>query len=286
MYNVWEPKGLIKEGLRFLFWEFFERPKPLWPEACHHNFWLPHIFQYILLKKWSQLFLLLRETGLCCLLMSQSIPTGYISPPPPATPGKIIAPGQVLPRVHMIICCPGATTSLPQGNLIVIWSLWIYLNSFSFYTNCYREWILNTFTYFWCFLELFIGTFIPNINNEHAQAYSCPWATFAVTYTWRKVTSARPVTWCCTPASRSCPGARRTSCEQLQTSDHAPRQSWPRGQWVAPRQWAVPGSCEQALKGCSPQVKVMSGKTKDSSIMNKIKELTRKHETERAKKKI
>ena len=25
-----------------------------------------------------------------------------------------------------------------------------------FYTNCYREWILNTFIYFWCFLELFL----------------------------------------------------------------------------------------------------------------------------------
>ena len=37
----------------------------------------------------------------------------------------------------------------------------------------------NTFTYFWFFLELFIKRFIPNINNEHAQDYSCPGATFA-----------------------------------------------------------------------------------------------------------
>ena len=37
--------------------------------------------------------------------------------------------------------------------------------------------MLNTFTYFWCFLELFIGKFILNINNEHAQDYSCPGAT-------------------------------------------------------------------------------------------------------------
>ena len=36
------------------------------------------------------------------------------------------------------------------------------------------------FLHFWCFLELFIGKFIPNINNEHAQDYSCPWATFAL----------------------------------------------------------------------------------------------------------
>ena len=26
----------------------------------------------------------------------------------------------------------------------------------------------------WCFLELFIGKFILNINNEREQDYSCP----------------------------------------------------------------------------------------------------------------
>ena len=90
----------------------------------------------------------------------------------------MIASGQAFRRVHMMICCPGST-SLPRGKFIVVWSQRIYLNSFNFYVNCYREWILNTFTYFWCFLELFIGKFIPNINNEHAQDYSCPGATFA-----------------------------------------------------------------------------------------------------------
>ena len=39
--------------------------------------------------------------------------------------------------------------------------------------------MLNTFTYFRCFLELFIWKFILNINNEHAQEYYCPGATFA-----------------------------------------------------------------------------------------------------------
>ena len=33
-------------------------------------------------------------------------------------PGVMIAPGQALPRVHMMICCPGAT--LPRGKLIEI----------------------------------------------------------------------------------------------------------------------------------------------------------------------
>ena len=31
-------------------------------------------------------------------------------------PGVMIAPGQALPRVHMMICCPGAT--LPRVNFI------------------------------------------------------------------------------------------------------------------------------------------------------------------------
>ena len=35
------------------------------------------------------------------------------------------------------------------------------------------------FTYFWSFLELIIGKIIQNINNEHAQDYSCPGATSA-----------------------------------------------------------------------------------------------------------
>ena len=35
------------------------------------------------------------------------------------------------------------------------------------------------FTYFWCFLELLIGKFISNINNEHAQDSSFPWASLA-----------------------------------------------------------------------------------------------------------
>ena len=81
--------------------------------------------------------------------------------------------------------CPGASVTsrshdlLSRGKFIVIWSLRIYPNSFSFYTDCYREWILNTFIYFWCFLKRFVEKFISNINNEHAQDYSCPGATFA-----------------------------------------------------------------------------------------------------------
>ena len=33
-------------------------------------------------------------------------------------PGVMIAPGQALPRVHMMICCPGAT--LPRVNFVAL----------------------------------------------------------------------------------------------------------------------------------------------------------------------
>ena len=53
---------------------------------------------------------------------------------------------------------------------------------------------------------------------------------------------------------RSCLGrATRNSYEQLQASDHAPRQSWHRGQW------AVPGSCEQALSPSINFLEIASG---------------------------
>ena len=93
------------------------------------------------------------DTGLSCVRACSHEP-GTVN-----YPGVMAAPGQALPRVHMMICCPGSTP-LARGKFIVIWSLRIHLNSFSFYTNHYREWTLNKFTYFWCLLELFIGKFI------------------------------------------------------------------------------------------------------------------------------
>ena len=52
--------------------------------------------------------------------------------------------------------CPGLSVAsrshddlLSRGNnFIAPGQAHRHLNSFSFYTNCYREWILNTFTYF------------------------------------------------------------------------------------------------------------------------------------------
>ena len=159
----------------------------------------------------------------------------------------MIAQGQGLPRVHMMICCPGAT--LPLGKFKVIWSLRNYLNFFSFYTNCYQEWILNTFTYFRCFLELFIGKFIPNINNEHAQDYSCPGATFGFCSHREKL-----------PWQGGLPGVvqRVTRLSKLPRGNEklmwtvtgvrpCTKAKLTPGQWVAMGQWVVPGSCEQPL---------------------------------------
>ena len=46
-----------------------------------------------------------------CLLRACSHEPGTVN-----YPGVMIAQGQVLPRVHMMICCPGAT--LPRVNFI------------------------------------------------------------------------------------------------------------------------------------------------------------------------
>ena len=62
------------------------------------------------------------------------------------------------------------------------------------------------FTYCWCFLELFIEKFILNINNERAQDYSCPGATFAFCSHGEKLPRQGGL-----PASRSCPGATKNS---------------------------------------------------------------------------
>ena len=160
-------------------------------------------------------------------------------------PGQWTTPGQSLPRGKCYLTftwfvvpgqgCPGSTL-LVRGKFMVIQSLWIYLNSFSFYTDCYREWILNRFTYFWCFLELFIEKFIPNINNEHAQDYSYPGATFAFGSHGEKLPRQGGLPGVVQRVTRlsKLPRGNQNSCEQLQASDHAPRQSWPRDKWELP----------------------------------------------------
>ena len=85
-------------------------------------------------------------------------------------PGVMVGHWQVLPCVHIIIS---------WGKLSILWWLRIDLNSFSFDTSCYIEWILGTVTYLWYFLDLFTLKFILNINNKHEQVYTIPRTTFS-----------------------------------------------------------------------------------------------------------
>ena len=138
------------------------------------------------------------------------------------SPGNVnfIAPGQV------------------EGHLIIT-----KLSEFLYFSHKLLQ--RRNFKHFYPFLVLsgtFFEKFISNSNNEHAQVYSCPGATLAFCSHGVKLPRRGGL-----PVSRSCPWATKISCEQLQVSDRAPRQSWPRGQWVAPGQWVVLGSCEQAL---------------------------------------
>ena len=131
-------------------------------------------------------------------------------------PGVIIAPGQALPRVHMMICCPGATS--PRVNLGQVHSHLITTNFFSFLHKLLQRISLKNIYLFLVLSGTFIGEFIPNINNEHAQDYSCPGATFAFCSHGEKlprqgglpgvvqrVTRLSPGSVSC-PGAMSCPG--------------------------------------------------------------------------------
>ena len=87
-------------------------------------------------------------------------------------PGVMTAPGQALPRVHMMICCPGVSSSLSDHYEFILIPLAFtqIVTENEFYTR------LHISNGFWNFL---LEKFIPNIDNEHAQDYSCPRATFA-----------------------------------------------------------------------------------------------------------
>ena len=77
----------------------------------------------------------------------------------------------------MMICCPRATTSLPRGQAH---RQLITMNLSEFFSFLHkllqRMNFKHVYLLFWCFLELFIGKFILNINNEREQDYSCPGA--------------------------------------------------------------------------------------------------------------
>ena len=63
-------------------------------------------------------------------------------------PEQWTTPGKALPRVHMVVCCPGASSSSSDHYEII----WIPL----VFTQIVTENEFYTFTYFWCFLELLL----------------------------------------------------------------------------------------------------------------------------------
>ena len=64
-----------------------------------------------------------------------------------------------------------------------------------------------------------------NINNEHAQGYSCSGATFAFCSHGEKLPGGLPGVVQLVTCLSKLPRGTKNSCEQLQASDHAPRQS-------------------------------------------------------------
>ena len=80
---------------------------------------------------------------------------------------------------------------------------------------------------FLVFSGTFCGKFIPNVNNEHAQDYFCPGATFAFCSHGEKLPRQGGLPHVVQRVIRlsKLPGATKNSCEQLQASDRAPRQS-------------------------------------------------------------
>ena len=80
------------------------------------------------------------------------------------------------------------------------------------------------FKHVYLFLVLsgtFYWKFILNINHEHAQDYSCPGATFAFCSHREKLPQQGGLSGVVQreSASRSCSGATKKSCEQLQASE-------------------------------------------------------------------
>ena len=143
----------------------------------------------------------------------------------------MIAPGQALPRVHMMICCPRAT--LPRVNFIAPGQVQGHLittklSEFLYFLHKLLQRMNFKHVYlFLVLLELFIGKFIPNINNEYMQDCSCPRATFAFCSNGEKLLRQGGLPDVVQQVTRlsKLPRARKNSCEQLQASDRSPRQS-------------------------------------------------------------
>ena len=132
-------------------------------------------------------------------------------------PAVMIAPGQVLPHIHMMICCPGAT--LPQVSFIALGQVHRHLittNLSELFYFLHKLLQRMNFKHIYLFLVL-SGTFYWEILIQTLIMSMCKTTlapgNFCVLFTWRKITSARRVTQCCTtcnPPLEVTPGQLKT----------------------------------------------------------------------------
>ena len=128
------------------------------------------------------------------------------------------------------------------------------------------------FTYVWCFLELFIGKFIPNIDNEHVQDCSCPGATFAFCSHGKKLPRQGRFTRCWTTDNSPlevAPGQRKTHVNSYrrQTVHQGKVDHLTPGSVSCPGAMSCPGSCEQALPSGMKSCTLAPAEQKDKSII-------------------
>ena len=122
------------------------------------------------------------------------------------------------------------------------------------------------------FPELFIRNFFSNFNNEHAQDYSCPGATFVFCSHGAKLSQQGGITRCCTmgnPPLEVAPGQRKTHVNSYRhqtvhrskvdpgVGELGPVHMIP-GQLIAPGQLTDPGVNFASVHGLTPVTVHMS----------------------------
>ena len=84
-------------------------------------------------------------------------------------PGVMVAPGQALPRVHMMICCPGTTLPAPRVNFIAPGQVQRYLittnlSEFLYFLHKFQQKMNYKHVYLFLVLS---GTFYWEIYSKH-----------------------------------------------------------------------------------------------------------------------
>ena len=150
----------------------------------------------------------------------------------------------------------------------------ITMNLSEFVSFLHRLLQIMNFKHVYLFLVL-SGTFYweiySNMNNEHAQDYSCPRATFAFCSHGEKLSCQGQlpgvVQWV-THLSKLLRGKDKfmwtvTDVRPCSEAKLAP------GSESCPKAMSCPRACEQALKGCSLQVDANSWKMKENVISHR-----------------